>query len=214
MAKDLSKLRKEYTGTSLIRRDLAANPLDQFESWFSQAQELKVVEPNAMSLSTVDENGQPWQRMVLLKAFDERGFVFFTNFSSRKAKHIETNAQVSLLFPWVAIHRQVAICGKAEKISSTESLRYFVQRPYGSQIGAWASEQSSVISSRSLLQAKLDEIKRKFKSGEVPLPSFWGGYRVTPESFEFWQGGTHRIHDRFLYSINSDESWKIDRLSP
>jgi len=214
VAKDLSKLRKEYTGTSLIRRDLAANPLDQFESWFSQAQELKVVEPNAMSLSTVDENGQPWQRMVLLKAFDERGFVFFTNFSSRKAKHIETNAQVSLLFPWVAIHRQVAICGKAEKISSTESLRYFVQRPYGSQIGAWASEQSSVISSRSLLQAKLDEIKRKFKSGEVPLPSFWGGYRVTPESFEFWQGGTHRIHDRFLYSINSDESWKIDRLSP
>lgn len=214
MAKDLSKLRKEYTGTSLSRRDLAANPLDQFESWFSQAQELKVVEPNAMSLSTVDENGQPWQRMVLLKAFDERGFVFFTNFSSRKAKHIETNAQVSLLFPWVAIHRQVAICGKAEKISSTESLRYFVQRPYGSQIGAWASEQSSVISSRSLLQAKLDEIKRKFKSGEVPLPSFWGGYRVTPESFEFWQGGTHRIHDRFLYSINSDESWKIDRLSP
>ena len=214
MAKDLSKLRKEYTGTSLSRKDLAANPVDQFGSWFSQAQELEVVEPNAMSLSTVDENGQPWQRMVLLKAFDERGFVFFTNFSSRKAKHIEINAQVSLLFPWVAIHRQVAICGKAEKISSTESLKYFVQRPYGSQIGAWASEQSSVISSRSLLQAKLDEIKRRFKSGEVPLPSFWGGYRVIPESFEFWQGGTHRIHDRFLYSMDTDENWKIDRLSP
>ena len=193
---------------------MAANPVDQFGSWFSQAQELEVVEPNAMSLSTVDENGQPWQRMVLLKAFDERGFVFFTNFSSRKAKHIEINAQVSLLFPWVAIHRQVAICGKAEKISSTESLKYFVQRPYGSQIGAWASEQSSVISSRSLLQAKLDEIKRRFKSGEVPLPSFWGGYRVSPESFEFWQGGTHRIHDRFLYSMDTDENWKIDRLSP
>jgi len=214
VAKDLSKLRKEYTGTSLSRKDLAANPVDQFGSWFSQAQELEVVEPNAMSLSTVDENGQPWQRMVLLKAFDERGFVFFTNFSSRKAKHIEINAQVSLLFPWVAIHRQVAICGKAEKISSTESLKYFVQRPYGSQIGAWASEQSSVISSRSLLQAKLDEIKRRFKSGEVPLPSFWGGYRVSPESFEFWQGGTHRIHDRFLYSMDTDENWKIDRLSP
>lgn len=214
MAKDLSKLRKEYTGTSLSSKDLAANPVDQFERWFSQAQELEVVEPNAMSLSTVDENGQPWQRMVLLKAFDERGFVFFTNFSSRKAKHIEANAQVSLLFPWVAIHRQVAICGKTEKISSTESLKYFVKRPYGSQIGAWASKQSSVISSRSLLQAKLDEIKRKFKSGEVPLPSFWGGYRVSPDSFEFWQGGPHRIHDRFLYSINSDESWKIDRLSP
>ena len=214
MAKDLSKLRKEYTGTSLSRKDLATNPLDQFERWFSQAQELEVVEPNAMSLSTVDENGQPWQRMVLLKAFDKRGFVFFTNFSSRKAKHIETNAQVSLLFPWVAIHRQVAICGKAEKISSIESLKYFVKRPYGSQIGAWASEQSSVISSRSLLQAKFDEIKREFKRGEVPLPTFWGGYRISPDSFEFWQGGSYRIHDRFLYSISSDESWKIDRLSP
>ncbi len=214
MAKDLSKLRKEYTGTSLSRKDLATNPLDQFERWFSQAQELEVVEPNAMSLSTVDENGQPWQRMVLLKAFDKRGFVFFTNFSSRKAKHIETNAQVSLLFPWVTIHRQVAICGKAEKISSIESLKYFVKRPYGSQIGAWASEQSSVISSRSLLQAKFDEIKREFKRGEVPLPTFWGGYRISPDSFEFWQGGSYRIHDRFLYSISSDESWKIDRLSP
>ena len=214
MAKDLSRLRKEYTGTSLSRKDLAANPIDQFESWFSQAQELEVVEPNAMSLSTVDRNNQPWQRMVLLKAFDERGFVFFTNFGSRKAKHIETNDRVSLLFPWVSIHRQVAICGRAEKISSTESLKYFVKRPYGSQIGAWASDQSSVISSRSLLQAKLEEIKRKFKSGEVPLPSFWGGYRVSPESFEFWQGGTHRIHDRFLYSISSDRSWKVDRLSP
>ena len=214
MAKDLSKLRKEYTGTSLSRKDLATNPLDQFERWFSQAQELEVVEPNAMSLSTVDENGQPWQRMVLLKAFDKRGFVFFTNFSSRKAKHIETNAQVSLLFPWVAIHRQVAICGKAEKISSIESLKYFVKRPYGSQIGAWASEQRSVISSRSLLQAKFDEIKREFKSGEVPLPTFWGGYRISPDSFEFWQGGSYRIHDRFLYSISSDECWKIDRLSP
>jgi len=214
VAKDLSKLRKEYTGASLHRKDLAANPVDQFETWFSQAQELEVVEPNAMSLATVDEDGRPWQRMVLLKAFDQKGFIFFTNFGSRKARHIETNACVSLLFPWVAVHRQVAISGTAEKISSTESLKYFVKRPYGSQIGAWASEQSCVISSRSLLQAKLDEMRRKFKSGAVPLPSFWGGYRVRPDSFEFWQGGTHRIHDRFMYSISADDTWSIDRLSP
>jgi len=214
VASDLSELRKEYTGASLRRKDLAANPIDQFETWFSQAQELEVVEPNAMSLSTVDANGQAWQRMVLLKAFDQRGFIFFTNFGSRKAKQIETNSRVSLLFPWVSIHRQVAVSGTAEKISSTESLKYFVKRPYGSQIGAWASEQSSVISSRSLLHAKLDEMKRKFKSGEVPLPSFWGGYRVRPNTLEFWQGGTNRIHDRFLYSIGADDSWNIDRLSP
>ena len=214
MAKDLSKLRKEYTGTSLSRRDLAVNPLDQFESWFSQAQELKVAEPNAMSLSTVDENGQPWQRMVLLKAFDERGFVFFTNFSSRKAKHIETNAQVSLLFPWVAIHRQVAICGKAEKDPqpnrSDTSSNALMEAKSG--LGHPNKAQSSLRD--PYCRRNSTRLSGNSRAAKVPLPSFWGGYRVTPESFEFWQGGTHRIHDRFLYSINSDESWKIDRLSP
>ena len=214
MPDDISQLREDYTGHSLHRKDLDANPIAQFRHWFGQAQELQVVEPNALTLATVDQNGQPWQRSVLLKAYDQKGFVFFTNFESRKAQQIAGNARVSLLFPWVSIHRQVAITGQAEKIPSAESLKYFVTRPFGSRIGAWASNQSSVITSRSLLVAKLDEMKRKFKSGDVPLPSFWGGYRVQPEPIEFWQGGGNRVHDRFLYSKDHDSSWKIDRLSP
>lgn len=214
MPGDLSQLRKEYTGKSLRRKDLADDPIEQFKSWFSQAEELQVVEPNAMSLATVDETGQPWQRAVLLKGIDQRGFVFFTNFGSRKAKQIEGNPKVSLLFPWISIHRQVAVTGTATKIPATESLRYFITRPFGSQIGAWSSRQSSVISSRSILEAKLDEMKRKFKKGDVPLPSFWGGYRISPSSIEFWQGGNNRIHDRFLYSREQGSDWTLDRLSP
>jgi len=211
---DLSQLRKEYTGKSLRRKDLSHDPIEQFKTWFSQAEELQVVEPNAMSLATVDETGQPWQRAVLLKGIDQRGFVFFTNFGSRKAKQIEGNPKVSLLFPWISIHRQVAVTGTAKKIPATESLRYFITRPFGSQIGAWSSRQSSVISSRSILEAKLDEMKRKFKKGDVPLPSFWGGYRIAPSSIEFWQGGNNRIHDRFLYSREQDSDWALNRLSP
>lgn len=214
MSEDISQLREDYTGHSLRRKDLDPDPIAQFRLWFAQAQELQVVEPNAMTLATVDESGQPWQRSVLLKAYDQKGFIFFTNFESRKAQHIAGSAQVSLHFPWVSIHRQVSITGKAEKISSAESLKYFISRPFGSRIGAWASKQSSVITSRSLLEAKLDEMKRKFKSGDVPLPSFWGGYRVRPETLEFWQGGGNRVHDRFLYSKNVDTAWTIDRLSP
>ena len=211
---DISQLREDYTGGSLRRKDLDPNPFAQFQLWFDQARELQVIEPNAMTLATVDSQRQPWQRSVLLKAFDERGFVFFTNFESRKAQQIAGNSSVSLLFPWFSIQRQVAITGEATKISSAESLKYFVTRPLGSRIGAWASKQSSVITSRSLLEAKLDEMKRKFKSGDVPLPSFWGGYRVEPETIEFWQGGGNRVHDRFLYSKSSDKNWTIDRLSP
>ena len=214
MPGDLSQLRKEYTGKSLRRKDLSHDPIEQFKTWFSQAEELQVVEPNAMSLATVDETGQPWQRAVLLKGIDQRGFVFFTNFGSRKAKQIEGNPKVSLLFPWISIHRQVAVTGTAKKIPATESLRYFITRPFGSQIGAWSSRQSSVISSRSILEAKLDEMKRKFKKGDVPLPSFWGGYRIAPSSIEFWQGGNNRIHDRFLYSREQDSDWALNRLSP
>jgi len=211
---DLSQLREDYTGGSLRRSDLAAEPIAQFKLWFEQARELQVVEPNAMTLATVDAESQPWQRSVLLKAYDERGFVFFTNFESRKAQQIAGNSKVCLLFPWFSIHRQIAITGRATKISSAESLKYFVTRPLGSRIGAWASKQSSVITSRSLLEAKLDEVKRKFKSGDVPLPSFWGGFRVEPETLEFWQGGGNRVHDRFLYTKSGDDSWNIDRLSP
>ena len=210
---DLSEFRKEYSDRGLLREELHADPLAQFEQWFSQAIELKLHEPNAMSLATVDENAMPLLRTVLLKYFDAQGFVFFTNYESRKAEHIEKNPRVSLLFPWITLERQVIVQGMAEKISSAESLRYFTSRPRESQLGAWVSSQSSVISSRKFLMQKLAELKEKFSHGEIPLPSFWGGYRVVPESIEFWQGGPARLHDRFLYRRDQD-GWGIERLSP
>lgn len=210
---DLSDFRKEYSTRGLRRSDLAANPLDQFEKWFAQAVELDIHEPNAMSLATVDPTGRPLLRTVLLKAFDHDGFVFFTNYESRKAAHIAGNPQVSLLFPWITLERQVIVQGRAERISTAESLRYFTSRPRESQLGAWVSNQSSVVSSRKLLMQKLSEVKERFSKGEVPLPSFWGGYRVAPETVEFWQGGPARLHDRFVYTADGD-GWTIDRLSP
>ena len=211
---DLSDFRKEYSTKGLHREDLNHHPVEQFAEWFSQATELKVHEPNAMTLATISKDGIPSQRTVLLKAFDEKGFTFFTNYQSRKADHIANNPNVCLLFPWITLERQVIIQGRAEKISAAESLKYFATRPRESQIGAWVSNQSEVISSRKLLIQKLDEIKSKFKGGEIPLPSFWGGFRVVPHSFEFWQGGPARIHDRFLYTRPHGGSWQIDRLSP
>ncbi len=210
---DLSDFRKEYSAKGLHRKDLAAHPLDQFEQWFAQAVELQVHEPNAMSLATVDATGRPLLRTVLLKYFDRDGFVFFTNYESRKAAQIAENPQVSLLFPWITLERQVIVQGRAEKISTADSLRYFASRPRESQLGAWVSSQSSVISSRKLLMQKLSELKEKFSHGEIPLPSFWGGYRVVPATIEFWQGGPARIHDRFLYT-KAGQDWSIDRLSP
>jgi len=210
---DLSDFRKEYSAKGLHRKDLAAHPLDQFEQWFAQAVESQVHEPNAMSLATVDATGRPLLRTVLLKYFDRDGFVFFTNYESRKAAQIAENPQVSLLFPWITLERQVIVQGRAEKISTADSLRYFASRPRESQLGAWVSSQSSVISSRKLLMQKLSELKEKFSHGEIPLPSFWGGYRVVPATIEFWQGGPARIHDRFLYT-KAGQDWSIDRLSP
>lgn len=212
-AMDLSDFRKEYSSRGLRREDLLADPFLQFESWFRQATELGIHEPNAMSLATVDPLNRPLLRTVLLKSFDAQGFVFFTNYESRKAQHIAHNPEVSLLFPWITLERQVIVQGTAEKIPTAESLRYFLTRPRDSQLGAWVSQQSSPISSRKLLFAKLEEIKHKFSHGEIPLPSFWGGYRVRPRTIEFWQGGSARLHDRFLYTLQ-DSSWHIDRLSP
>ena len=210
---DLADFRKEYSEKGLRREELKAEPVAQFAEWFEQAIELKLNEPNAVTLATVDEKGMPYQRTVLLKVFDEKGFVFFTNYESRKAKQMEANPQISILVPWVEIERQVIIQGRVEKISTAESLKYFTSRPRESQLGAWVSNQSEVISSRKLLMQKLQEIKDKFKEGEIPLPSFWGGYRLVPEMIEFWQGGPARLHDRFLYT-REGEAWKIDRLSP
>lgn len=211
---DVSELRSSKTGASLERADLNDDPVVQFEGWFREACDADDIDPNAMGLATVDEANRPSMRTVLLKYFDERGFVFFTNFESTKAGHIENNAEVALLFFWRKLGRQVKIQGPAAKVPTRETLKYFASRPRGSQIGAWVSAQSSIIKSRSLLEAKFDEMKRKFANKEIPLPSFWGGYRVAPVEIEFWQGRENRLHDRFLYRIQDDGTWSIDRLAP
>jgi len=210
---DLSALREEYTKHGLKQSELNPSPVLQFEYWFEQALNAEVGGPNAMTLSTVDSGGQPSQRTVLLKYFDEKGFVFFTNYGSRKAREMEGNPKVSLLFFWNELERQAIIAGTAEKISTSESARYFLSRPHGSQLGAWVSEQSSPVSSRSMLLAKFEEMKQKFRKGEVPLPAFWGGYRVKPHRFEFWQGRPNRLHDRFQYEQTA-EGWRVERLAP
>ena len=207
-------MREEYTLSGLSEEDLNPDPFQQFEYWFKQALEGKMHVPNAMSVATVSPEGQPSLRTVLLKYFDERGFVFFTNYESRKAREIADNPKTSLLFPWLDLERQVHITGVANKISHAESLKYFLSRPHGSQIGAWVSNQSSVITSRQMLLSKFEELKRKFQEGAVPLPSFWGGYRVEPDTFEFWQGRQYRLHDRFLYTRAEGNTWKIERLAP
>ena len=208
------ELRMEWMAAGLTRDELDPNPFGQFQRWFTQAIEADIPEPNAMSLATVAASGQPSLRTVLMKIYDEQGFVFFTNYHSRKARQISGEPRVALLFPWVALGRQVKITGQAARIPLVESVKYFATRPRGSQIGAWASPQSDVITSRALLEAKFDEMKRKFAKGEVPLPSFWGGYRVVPETIEFWQARESRLHDRFLYSRDAEGRWQIERLAP
>jgi pyridoxamine 5'-phosphate oxidase len=208
---NLSNLRNEYLKSGLIREDLNDNPIDQFQLWFLQAMEANIVEPSAMSLATSDDS--IGIRTVLLKYFDEKGFVFFTNYESKKSKQIQQNPQAAILFPWLALERQVKIVGKVEKITKLESFKYFSSRPKNSQLGSWASQQSSRISSRSVLAEQFTSMKKKFSSGEIPLPDFWGGYRVVPRSIEFWQGRENRLHDRFIYEL-SDDKWTIGRLSP
>ncbi len=210
---DVSNLRSEYVRSSLRRKDLEPDPVLQFGQWFGDARDAGLPDSNAMALATTGADMQPSVRTVLMKYFDAKGFVFFTNTESAKSSDIADNPRVALMFYWQPLERQVRIRGTAEKISVSETLRYFVTRPRGSQLGAWVSEQSHVITSRSLLEAKLDEMKRRFGKGEVPLPSFWGGYRVHPEEMEFWQGRRNRLHDRFLYQ-RAGEDWDIQRLAP
>jgi pyridoxamine 5'-phosphate oxidase len=198
----------------LSRASLNPDPIEQFELWYEQLHKADIFEPSAMTIATVAPDGQPYLRTVLLKLFDKNGFVFYTNYGSRKAKHIETNPRVGLLFAWVPLARQVKITGIAEKVSTAESLKYFATRPRGSQIGAWASAQSEIVSSRSMLEAKFEELKQKFAQGEVPLPEFWGGYRVVPQSIEFWQGRDNRLHDRFIFTRKEAGDWQIARLAP
>jgi pyridoxamine 5'-phosphate oxidase len=211
---DLESIRREYLREGLSRDNLQANPIDQFNEWMQQAIEMGLKDPTAMTLATVSASGQPSQRIVLLKRMDSDGFVFFTNLDSRKVQEIVENKFVSLHFPWHAVERQVKVCGSAVKISSAESLKYFLTRPRESQLAAWASPQSSAISSRSFLLNQFESIKQKYAKGDVPLPDFWGGVKVIPQQIEFWQGGQHRLHDRFRYDLNDDGHWGVERLAP
>ncbi|NIG98983.1 MAG: pyridoxamine 5'-phosphate oxidase [Serratia symbiotica] len=210
---DIANLRCEYTRGGLRRNDLSVNPLDLFERWLKQACDARLADPTAMCVATVDENGQPYQRIVLLKHFDDKGLVFYTNLGSLKAQQLAQNPHISLLFPWHMLERQVIFLGRVERLTTLEVLKYFHSRPKDSQISAWVSQQSSRISTRRLLESKFLELKHKFQQGEVPLPSFWGGFRVKVDSVEFWQGGAYRLHDRFLYQWSGND-WKIDRLAP
>ncbi len=211
---DVSQIREEYKRAALSRADLPEDPFLLFEKWLEEAFRSEIEQANAMALATVGAEMQPSLRTVLLKLYDRRGFVFFTNYTSRKAREMEANPRVALLFSWIPLQRQVRIRGVVERTSTAESLKYFATRPRGSRIGAWVSPQSSVISSRSLLMSKFEEMKRKFAEGEIPLPDHWGGYRVKPHAIEFWQGRESRLHDRFEYRLQEDARWEIVRLAP
>ena len=207
-------LEPDFSRPPLLIEELESDPIVQFEKWFREAWDENYPMPHAMSLATASAEGLPTVRTVLLKGYDPRGFVFFTNYGSRKAKQISNNPQAALLFPWVRLGRQVPVAGRVEKISKSESVQYFLSRPRGSQLSAWASAQSTVISSRAILESAFATVKRRFADGEVPLPDFWGGYRVDPDSIEFWQNRKDRLHDRFLYNRGENGAWRIDRLPP
>ena len=207
-------LEPDFSRPPLLIEELESDPIVQFEKWFREAWDENYPMPHAMSLATASAEGLPTVRTVLLKGYDSNGFVFFTNYGSRKAKQISNNPQAALLFPWVQLGRQVTVAGRVEKISKSESVQYFLSRPRGSQLSAWASAQSTVISSRAILESAFATVKRRFADGEVPLPDFWGGYRVDPDSIEFWQNRKDRLHDRFLYNRGENGAWRIDRLTP
>ncbi len=214
MGLDLQSLRREYLRGGLNLEDLSASPVEQFERWMEQAVAAEVPDPTAMVLATAAPDGQPSQRIVLLKDLDERGFVFYTNYGSRKAHELEANPKVSLHFPWHILERQVDVCGRVERLSREEAEHYFTRRPRESQLSAWASHQSRAIESRDALMAHYRDVEQRFEGGEVPLPEFWGGFRVRPHQVEFWQGGAYRLHDRFEYNLQPDGNWTIDRLEP
>src|SRR5687767_2395067 len=210
---ELAALRQDYSRHELSRSSVADDPFEQFTMWFDEAVSALIVEPNAMMLGTATTEGQPSGRTVLLKGYDGSGFKFFTNYNSAKARDLTVNPFCFLHFFWKELERQVFIRGLARKTSEQESDEYFAMRPYQSQIGAWASEQSSVVPSRKVLEEKFAELKEKFPEGTVPRPRYWGGYRVTPDHFEFWQGRPSRLHDRILYTRH-EHGWLISRLSP
>jgi pyridoxamine 5'-phosphate oxidase len=211
----LEDLRREYRFGRLTRESLYDNPTEQFRRWLDQAIGADLIaDPTAMCVATVDANGRPWQRMVLLKQVDDRGLVFYTNLGSRKAREIATNPRVSLHFPWNSMDRQVIVGGTAVRLGTADVLRYFISRPRESQLAAWSSRQSSRLNSRQALETQFIQMRDKFRNGDIPVPDFWGGYRVEPDEFEFWQGGENRLHDRFQYLRGADGGWEIARLAP
>lgn len=213
MSRDLAELRQEYSRHELSRASVAPDPFEQFGRWFDEAVAAEIFEPNAMHLGTASPDGVPSGRTVLLKSYDHNGFTFFTNYDSRKGRELIANPKCYLHFFWKELERQIFIRGTAAKVSANESDEYFSKRPYQSQIGALASAQSSLIESREVLEERFDELKAKYAEGSVPRPQNWGGFRVTPTEFEFWQGRPSRLHDRIRYIVDNGE-WKIGRLAP
>jgi pyridoxamine 5'-phosphate oxidase len=210
----LADLRKDYSLAGLAEKDLARDPFRQFEKWFQEAEAAKIPEPNAMTLATANREGRPSARTVLLKGLDGRGFVFYSNYESRKGREIEANPHVALLFPWVAIERQVIIEGPLTKVAREESEAYFHSRPRASQLAAWVAQQSSIISGRAVLEDSMKALEKKYAGQEVPLPANWGGWRVAPETVEFWQGRRSRLHDRLRFERGKDGAWTVERLAP
>lgn len=211
---DIENIRREYMRDGLKRSQLSIDPMEQFDQWLSIATQTPMTDPTAMSVATVGENGMPSLRTVLLKYYNEKGFVFFTNLDSRKARELKSNKQIALLFPWTHLERQVIVTGEVEFVSNAESLKYFLSRPKDSQIAALASHQSRPINSRAMLEEKFLQIKNKFKHGDISLPSFWGGIRIKPIQIEFWQGRENRLHDRFMYTKDTEGEWTVERLAP
>jgi pyridoxamine 5'-phosphate oxidase len=210
----LADLRREYASRALTERDAHDDPIHQFSLWFGEALKSELLDTNAMTLATASRDGGPSARIVLLKGFDEAGFVFFTNYESAKARDLDDNPRACLLLFWAALERQVRVTGRVSKTSSRESEQYFQSRPFESQIGAWASAQSCTVHDRAALEARYAELAAKYAGGPVPLPPFWGGYRVAPETIEFWQGRKSRLHDRLLYTKQRDGAWARSRLAP
>lgn len=210
----IADIRRDYSLKTLIETEVVENPFLQFADWWQQAIESEIDEVNAMTLATASLEGVPAARIMLLKGYDEKGFVFFTNYESAKGLQLAENPRVALLFFWKELERQVRITGMAEKVSATESDEYFLSRPTGSQIGAWASPQSHVIENRSWLENRVKELEAKFSTEKLARPSHWGGYRVKPVIIEFWQGRSSRLHDRIQYTLQDNNSWKIERLAP